>query len=107
MATMLRGRKDALVKRLLKALEAYEAAYPQAQASLYRRNPGAVYVRVIDDRFHSLEPWDRHERVWKFLTERVAEDEMGEVALLLTLTHAELATSPANMEHENPAPSLI
>ncbi len=104
MAVITRGSLDVTVDSLKQALEAYEAAHPGAEATLYRQNPGSIRVRVVDDRFAGIDKSARHDAVWDFLAGRVGEDVMGEVYVLLTFSHAELGRSLANQDFEDPLP---
>ena len=96
-----------MVRRLRLALDEYENEHPSARASLYRRNPGAIYIRIVDDHFARVSRWRRHSQVWRFLTDRVGDDDMGEVALLLPLSKAEMKKSMANMEFEFVVTELV
>jgi hypothetical protein len=107
MAKVLRGTHDKYVQAIVEALNEYERQFPNAEASVYRQNPGAVRVRVIDDRFAGMPRSRRHDEVWEFLTQRVGEDTMGEISSLLLLPPAELRSSLANMEFEDPVPSRL
>jgi stress-induced morphogen len=107
MAKVARGRADAAVKMLLRALEEYERAFPGSEASIYRQNPGAIRIRIIDDGFAKMSRSRRHDTVWRFLTEHLPDhDVMGEVYTLLLVPKAELG-SLANLEFEDPLPSRL
>ncbi len=105
MAKVIRGPRDSAVEALAAALGEYEERFPGAHASLYRVNPGAVCLRIIDTRFAGRPRSRRHDTVWRFLSERVSDDVMGEVSTLLLLAPAELKSSLANMDFEDPVTS--
>jgi hypothetical protein len=107
MATIIRGDADARVQALKDALDAYEAEHADAQASLYRHNPGSIRLRVVDCRFERMPKSRRHAHVWDYLAARVPEDTMAEISLLLTISPAELQNSFANSEFEEPIPSKL
>jgi stress-induced morphogen len=105
MAKIIRGPQDASIKALKKALDTYENRFPGASASLYRQNPGAVRIRIVDDRFAGWNRARRHDEVWEVLTDLVGEDAMSEVSTLLLFPKSELRSSLANMEFERPLPA--
>src|SRR4051794_888615 len=107
MATVVRGDTDAQVEALKNALDAYETERPGAEAALYRHNPASIRLRVIDRRFEGMTKSRRHADVWDFLLARVPEDTLAEVSQVLTLAPAELKTSFANFEFEEPVPSKL
>ena len=85
---------------------AYEAAHPNAEATLYRHNSAAIRLRVIDRRFEGRPKSRRHADVWDFLAARVPEDILADVSLVLAIAPAELAMSFANVEFESPIASM-
>lgn len=107
MASIVRGKADAAVRALKNALNDYEAVHAGAQATLYRSNPGSIRIRVIDRRFKGMSKSRRHEDVWNFLASRVPEDIMAEVSQLIPLAPAELKTSFANQDFEDPLPLRV
>lgn len=107
MANVVRGPKDTVVEALVNALSDYERQHPGAEASVYRQNPGAVRVRIIDDRFAGMSRARRHDDVWQFLSDRVDEDAMSEISTLLLLPTAELRSSLANLEFDDPLPTKL
>ena len=105
MATVTRGPVDPIVQDLKAALETYEAAHPSAESSLYRQNAGSVRVRMMDRRFEGMSKSRRDNEVREFLAARVPEDTVAEVSQVLTVAPAELRTSFANFEFEQPIPT--
>jgi stress-induced morphogen len=101
----VKGPTDPVLDALAKALGEYEKHFPGSEATLYRQNPGAVSVRIIDERFAGMPKSRRHDDVWQFLSQHLAEDAMAEVYALLLLPKAELGSSLANLEFEDPLPS--
>ncbi len=102
------NEKDPVVDVLREALAHYEQAYPGAQSEIDRQNPGAVRIRIVDDRFAQLSRAQRHDDVWGFLTEHVTDrDALGEVSMLLLLTPQEKSTSLSNAEFERPTRSMF
>lgn len=107
MATIVHGATDEAVQALKDALDAYEDAHPGADASLYRQNNASIRLRVIDRRFEGMPKSRRHTDVWRFLADRVPEDTLADVSVLLTVAPAELRDSLANLEFERPTPSRV
>jgi tartrate dehydratase beta subunit/fumarate hydratase class I family protein len=107
MATIVKGDTDETVSALKKALEAYEAAHPGAEAALYRQNCVSIRLRVIDIRFEGMTKSRRHAEVWDFLAAHVPMDTLSDVSLVLTVAPAELGASFANFEFEHPSPSQL
>jgi stress-induced morphogen len=107
MATLVRGTRDEYVDRIKAALDEYESAHPRAVATLYRVEPAIVRVRVVDDAFAGVSAGDRHDRVWNFLSARLDEDTLQEIAILLLLTPAEQPRSFMNTEFDDPVASAF
>ncbi len=102
MATIARGVADAEVQVFKEALDAYEAAHPGAEATLYRNSPASIRLRVIDRRFEGMTKSRRHADVWEFVAALVPEDALADVSLVLTVAPAELGFSFANFEFDQP-----
>jgi stress-induced morphogen len=89
------------------ALDQYEQQFRGAEAALYRQNSGSIRVRVIDDRFAGMPKSRRHDLAWQFLADRVGDEAMSEVSLLLLLPRSELGSSLMNVEFEHPTDSRL
>lgn len=107
MATISRGRRDKLVNRVKQVLDHYEESHPAASATLYRQNSASVRVRIVDPRFGRLSKGTRHDRVWKFISERMDEDDLQEISLLILLAPSEQASSFINSEFDKPIRSKL
>jgi stress-induced morphogen len=107
MATVTRGARDALVKKFAKILGEYERENPGAVATVYRQNSAAIRVRVVDERFARMSKPDRHDRVWRFISDRLSDDEIQELSILLLLSPAEQRSSFLNAEFDDPVPSSL
>lgn len=105
MATVARGPRDQFVRRIRAVLEEYERLHPKAQSALYRQNSGSIRVRIVDPRFDGLSEGERHDQVWDFLAERLDEDDIQEISMLLLLTRKEVRSSFLNSEFESPVRS--
>lgn len=107
MATITRGPHDELVERVKGALDEYERLHPGAVAALYRQNSAAIRIRIVDERFAQWSRGQRHDYVWKFITDRLSEDDIQEIAVLLLLPPAEQRSSFMNSEFDDPIPSTL
>jgi stress-induced morphogen len=96
---------DPALRAIRDALEAYKRQFPGSKGDAYRRNPGSIRVKIIDDRFAGMSKSRRHDEVWDFLGTRATEDNMAEVSSLVLLPTNELESSLANMEFEGARPT--
>ena len=106
MTTAIRGTSDDALRLFQEALRSYEERRPRAKIEMYRHNSISIRIRVIDPAFARLEKSDRHATIWKHL-ETLPEEIQTDVSMLVLLTPGEVKTSMANLEFENPSPSLI
>lgn len=90
---------DACLDEVNQALEKYKAVHPQACADAYRYNSASIRIRVIDPDFGGKSLADRDDAVWEYL-EKLPEDVLGHVSLVLPLTPSESSESPANLEFD-------
>ena len=63
-------------------------------------------VRVIDPSFRRLSEARRDNRVWKYL-ERLPEDVLSHLSMVLAFTPEEAKTSPLNYDFEHPTPMRL
>ena len=101
-----RGHSDETIDRMIDALRAFEVDHPHSQIAIYRQNPVSIRLRIVDSDFRGLEKSQRHEIVWKYL-EKLSEEDQGDLSMLVVLCPEELSRSFANMEFEDPVPSLL
>ncbi len=97
---------DAHVQQILEVLDKYRFDHPQAQIDAYRRNPASIRIRIIDPDFQGIDRLRREDPVWPLL-EELPEEVRAEISMLVLLTPEERSTSFANLEFENPVPSLL
>jgi hypothetical protein len=84
----------------------YKAHHPRAKIKAYRYNPASVRVRILDPDFADKLLFQREEEVWKIL-KTLPEHVLGDVSMVLLLTPEESRESLANVEFEDPTPSLL
>jgi hypothetical protein len=93
--------------RLIKAaLEQYAASHPRAEIDAYRHNSVSIRVRVVDPTFKGQTWAQREEDLWAIL-EKLPEEVVAEISLVILLTPQETKKSIANMDFEDPIPSKL
>ncbi len=97
-------RRDHAVDEIASALEAYESSHADAECSVYRYNPAAIRIRIVDQSFRGLSKGDRHDYAWGFLRS-LSEDTTSQISVLLCLEPGE--KSMMETEFDNPSRSLI
>jgi hypothetical protein len=99
-------KPDKRLKQIVAALEEYAATHPRADIEAYRHNSVSVRIRVIDPTFKGQSWSQREEDLWAIL-ERLPEETVAEISLLLLLTPAEAKKSFANADFDDPIPSRL
>jgi stress-induced morphogen len=98
---------DTRLSKVEKALEAYREDHSRAETKAYRQNSASIRVRVVDSGFKRFNKATRHEKVWKFLEDRLSQDVLSDITMLLLLTPEEMKDSFANIEFDNPTSSEL
>lgn len=101
-----RGESDAVVESIRTALHAYQYDHPSAEIDLYRQNPASVRIRIIDPDFAGINRVERNDGVWRYF-DPITDDEQGDISMLVLPTPDETGRSMANLEFEDPVPSLL
>jgi stress-induced morphogen len=101
-----RGESDASLESIKKALQSYQEDHPSAEIELYRQNSVSIRIRIIDPDFAGINRAERNDKVWKYL-DAISDDEQGDISMLVLLTPDETSRSMANLEFEDPVPSLL
>ncbi|MCI0334965.1 MAG: hypothetical protein L0228_17295 [Planctomycetes bacterium] len=102
----IRGKADRVLKRIADELTEYESEHPGSTAELYRQNPAAVRIRIVDPAFAGLDRIERDDLVWRYLN-KLPANARADITVVLLLTPEELATSFANQDFEHPIPSRL
>jgi stress-induced morphogen len=105
MSTITRGPRDDVVLKVHEILDEYERHHPGSQASVYRQNPASIRIRIVDERFSGQSKGQRHDTAWKFIADRLDDDSIQEISMLILLAPSELRSSFINAEFEDPVPS--
>jgi stress-induced morphogen len=97
-------KPDKRLRRIVAALEDYAAAHPRAQIEAYRHGSVSIRIRIIDPTFKGQSRAQREEDLWAIL-ERLPDDVVAEISLLLLYTPEEAKKSFASAEFDDPIPS--
>jgi hypothetical protein len=84
----------------------YEEQHLDATIELYRRNSISIRIWVVDPSFDGMGNSDHHSRIWESL-ENLPGDVQSDISMVVLLTPAETKRSMANLEFEDPSPSVI
>jgi hypothetical protein len=103
---LTRGKPDAITEEIKQVLASYEKDHPKAKIDMYRQNSASVRIRIIDSDFEGMSKRERNDLIWKYL-EPLSEDSQGDLSMLVLLTPSEVKRSLANMEFEDPVPSIL
>ena len=107
MAIKLRvKRPDPILRQIANALGEYDKTHSQAQIETYRQNSVSVRIRVLNPEFAGRSRTQREEEIWALLN-KLPEETLAEISLLLLLTPVEAKNSFANSEFDDPIPSRI
>jgi hypothetical protein len=102
-----KSKKDLAVEEIRETLEQeYLPQHPGARIDVYRYNFASIRVRVIDSAFAGHRMTARDHLVWPCL-DKLPDDVVGQINLLLLLTPEEANTSLMNVEFEDPTPSRL
>jgi hypothetical protein len=95
---------DHAVERIAAALEVYEQTHEGAVCFVYRYNPAAIRVKIIDPAFHGRSKGERPDYAWGFL-QSVPEDILAQISVLLCLEPGESAS--LDVEFHEPTRSYL
>ena len=101
MSRAILGADDIYVQQFADALGEWDAAHEHAQIAVRRVNSACVHIRIIDPDFLGTRRRDRHDQVWSIL-EKLPDDTIQELSMLLLLTPDEAKKSYASMEFDEP-----
>ena len=104
--TIPRGQNDPILDEFVTALKEYESAHPQAEIDLYRQSRFSVRIRIVDPDFQALSNGRRDDMIWPYL-EKLPEETISDLSMLVLLAPEETAKSFANLEFNDPIPSRI
>ena len=99
-------RADPVLDAILTALGEYDKAHPRAEIEAYRQNSVSVRIRIKNSEFQGKSRAQREEEVWAVLN-KLPEEAIAEISLLLLLTPQEAKNSFASFEFDDPIPSKL
>jgi hypothetical protein len=97
---------DIDVRQICDTLAELKSAHPRAKIEITRKNSVSIRIRIIDPDFKGLDLVERDNQLWRSL-EKLPEEILSQISLLLLLTPEETQTSFANVEFEHSVPSNI
>jgi stress-induced morphogen len=101
-------KQDRDSKQLAKILrEYYIPAHPNATLDVYRYNSASIRLRVIDPDFAGTSLIERDDEIWAVMRERLPEDIISQLTVILLVTPTEAKKSIMNEEFEHPTPSHL
>jgi hypothetical protein len=104
--SIARGMTDQVLEQIKRCLETYLKDHASAEISLYRQNSVSVRVRIIDPQFDRMSRADRSDLVWNYF-DSLSDEVQSDISMLVLLTPSEVRRSMANLEFEDPVPSLL
>ena len=107
MSIKIRGDKpDQILREIAGILNEYDKNHPKAKIELYRQNSVSVRIRILSPEFAGRSRAQREEEVWAILN-KLPEETLAEISLLLLLTPNEAKNSFASLEFDDPIPSKL
>lgn len=98
---------DEDVKQIHRALEeGYGKHHPKAKIEVYRYNPAAIRIRILDPDFAGIHEFRREDLIWEII-DKLPEDPASQITLVLLLTPEEAERSHASFEFDNPVPTTL
>lgn len=99
-------RPDPVLRQIVGAVNEFAQAHPEAVIGAYRHDSVSVRIRILDPNFAGRSRAQREEEVWAAL-EKLPEETVSEISLLLLLTPEEAKHSFASSEFDDPIPSKL
>jgi hypothetical protein len=79
---------DNAVDQIATALAKFEESHEGSECAVYRYNPAAIRVRIVNAVFHGRSRSDRHDYAMRFLR-HLPEDVLAQISILLCLEPGE------------------
>src|SRR5258708_30289295 len=98
--------KDPILRQIVNALSEYDKAHPKVVIEAYRQNSVSVRIRIVNPEFAGRTRAQREEEVWAILN-KLPDETVAEISLLLLLTPDEAKNSFASFEFDDPIPSKL
>ncbi len=101
-----RGTSDEIMDQIIDSLKPYETDHPKARIDVYRLDSVSVRLRIIDPDFAGKDRVERSTPVWKYF-ENLSEETQSDISMVVLVTPEEMPKSIANLEFEDPVPSIF
>ncbi len=98
-------KNDSAVKTIRDALSEHKKAHSEAEIDIQRLNSVSIRIRITDPDFKGSDLVERDSQLWRIL-EKLPEDVLSQISLLLLFTPEERKKSLANVEFERPVSSM-
>jgi len=99
-------KTDNDMKKIQDALSEHKKAHPEAEIDIQRKNSVSIRIRITDPDFKGFDLVERDNQLWKIL-EKLPEEVLSQISLLLLFTPEEKKKSLANSEFERPVSSRL
>jgi len=96
---MILKQPDDAVESVANVLGEFEQTHSSAESYVYRYNPAAIRVKIVDPVFHGRSKGERHDYALRFL-DRLPDEVMSQVSVLLCLEPGE--SSMLDLEFVDP-----
>ncbi|HUY32666.1 MAG TPA: hypothetical protein VMV69_07770 [Pirellulales bacterium] len=97
--------QDAATRRIRKLLvDRYGKRHRRARVDVYRYNPCAIRIRIVDPDFAGKPIYDRWDEIWAILDD-LPEETYSDITVCLLITPEEQPKSMMNIEFEDPLPA--
>jgi hypothetical protein len=87
-------------------LAKYIEEHLDAEVDVYRKNNVSIHLRVVDPDFKGVAKAKRHDLVWRYL-EQLPKPTLSNISVLLLLSPYEKENSIANLDFDDPIPSML
>ena len=105
MSNKKKTKETALIEKVLR--DHFPDSPEDYPPEVYRYNPAAIRVRLVNPRFQKKDRIEREEMVLPILQEELPKETWWDVTSVLLLSPDEVEDSFANREFENPTPSRL
>lgn len=95
-------RTDDSVDQVAAVLSEFGESHEHAECTVYRYNPAAIRVRIVDSIFQGRSKGERHDYAMRFMR-KLPEDVLAQISILLCLEPGE--TSLLDLEFQDPTRS--
>jgi hypothetical protein len=99
-------RADQDEQAIRDSLSEHKKAHASAKIDIQRRNSVSIRIRISDPDSNGLDLVERDNQLWR-IVEKLPEDVLSQISLLLLLTPKEAKKSLADLEFVRPVRSIL